>query len=117
MKTCHLGSLLLLPLAGHLAAAPIPGLFNTGVNNAGMALAAGAVDPHYQFTVNADSASPDAIVHNEGFPIAPAGPWIASSAGSKWIAPRADTSAAAGGDYTYRITFDLTGLDPATAFI
>jgi hypothetical protein len=104
---------------GRLQAAPIPGLFNTGVDNLGVALPndPGAIDPHYSIIVNPDSASPDAHVQDANvFPIV-AGPWIANSATSRWIAPRFDTSGAAGGNYTYRTTFDLTGLDPTFARI
>ena len=96
----------------------IPGAFNTGVDDNGNALAAGSVDTHYQIVINPDSTtSTEAIVHNEGFPIAPAGPWLANSANSKWIAPRADTTAAAGGVYTYRLTLDLTDRDTSTVLI
>jgi hypothetical protein len=96
--------------------APVPGLFDTGVDDSRVALADGAVDPHWQLVVNADSASLEAIVENsQAFPIV-AGPWLANSAGSKWIGPRFDTTAAAGlamgeGKYVYQTTFDLTGLD------
>jgi hypothetical protein len=55
------------------------------------------------------------------FPIV-AGPWVANTAQAKWISPRFDTTAAAGGtgeagDYTYRLEFDLTGLNHTTAQI
>ncbi len=96
---------------------PIPGLFNTGVDANRVALPAGAVDPHYIMTINIDSGSSDAFVHIEGFPISPNGPWVANTAISKWISPRADTTGAAGGDYTYQLTFDLTNFDPTTASI
>ena len=67
--------------------------------------------------VNPDSASPDAHVHDANiFPIV-AGPWVANSPSARWISPRFDSSGAAGGNYTYRTTFDLTGLDPAFARI
>lgn len=105
---------------GGLSAAPIPGLFNTGVGPTGTPLATGAVDPHYTLIQSADPASPGpaAIVVNDAlFPIV-TGPWLASSAQSKWIAPKADQSGgSAAGDYTYRLTFDLTGLEPSTAVI
>ena len=102
-----------------LQAAPIPGLFNTGVDNLGVALPndPGAIDPHYLLIVNPDSVSPDAHVQDANvFPIV-AGPWVPNSAASRWIAPRFDTVGAAGGNYTYRTTFDLTGLEPAFARI
>jgi hypothetical protein len=81
------------------------------------------VDPHYRIIQNPDGASPDAIVENSTiFPIVPPGPWVPNDAGSKWIGPRLETSASAGGaspggDYTYRITVDLTGFDPAATEI
>jgi hypothetical protein len=95
----------------------VPGLFNTGVDASRVVLADGMVDPHYTIVVNADSASPTALVQDSTvFPIV-AGPWLANDAESKWIGPRVETSAAAGGDYVYRTTFDLTGFDPATASV
>lgn len=102
--------------------AKVPGLFNTGVDDSGNAISDGAVDPHYSFVVNADSTSTDSIVQNSGaFPIV-TGPWIANTAGSKWIGPRFDTAAAAGlaqgnGTYVYRTTFDLTGIDRSSVVI
>ncbi len=88
-----------------------PVLFNTGLNASGLPLNAGAVDPHYRLIVNADSASTNALVHGEVFPIDPNGPWLANNATSKWLSPRTDSLAAASGDYIYRTTVDLTGRD------
>lgn len=96
---------------------PIPGLFDTGVDENGDALDDLSEDPHYQLVENADGPDNTTFVHDsQVFPIVD-GPWLANSATSKWIAPREDTAEAAGGDYVYRLTFDLTGLDPATAFL
>lgn len=90
-------------------------LFNTGVDAAGIALADGFVDPHYQLTVNPDSASPDALVIDSS--VAPVtGPWTPNTVDSKWIGPRAN-GGSAGGDYTYTTTLDLTGYDPSTVAI
>lgn len=95
----------------------IPGLFNTGVDDSGSALPDGAVDSHYVFTQNADSSTTATLVQDSTvFPIV-TGPWLPNTANSKWIGPRSETSGAALGDYTYRITFNLEGLDPATARI
>jgi hypothetical protein len=97
-------------------------LFNTGVDDTRTVLLDGGIDPHYQIVVNPDSASPDATVHNSTiFPIV-TGPWVANSSSSKWISPRFDTGAAAGGagtagNYTYRHTFSLDGLDPASVIV
>ena len=102
---------------------PIPGLFNTGVDAAGNPLpnSAASSDLHYSIIVNPDGGGAVPNVEDEtAFPIA--GPWLNNTAISKWIAPRFNTSGAFGapnatGDYTYRTTFDLTGLDPSTASI
>lgn len=96
---------------------PIPGLFDTGVNDSRAVLDDGAVDNHFRLVTNPDAATTEAIVHDSSiFPIV-SGPWLANSEQSKWIGPRFDTSQAAGGDYVYRLVVNLTGLDAATAFI
>jgi hypothetical protein len=52
------------------------------------------------------------------FPIVGTGPWLASSATSKWIGPMANQSTGnQAGDYKYRLTFSLAGLEPSTAVI
>ncbi len=96
----------------------VPGVFSTGVDPTGAVLADGAVDPHYTLVVNAtDPNSQEAFVHDSTiFPIV-AGPWVANTDRSKWIAPLVNSSTAAGGDYAYRTSFDLTGYDPATAVL
>ena len=105
------------PPAVLLLGRELEGLFPTGVDEFGVALADGAIDPHYQIFVNPDSESPDAIVHDSTiFPIV-AGPWWANDPISKWISPAFDSVAAAGGDYTYRTSFSLAGFDPATAIV
>src|SRR5207245_7622204 len=44
--------------------------------------------------------------------------WLGDGPNSKWIAPRVDAANGnAVGTYTYRTTFDLTGLNPATAVL
>ncbi|HYV29515.1 MAG TPA: lamin tail domain-containing protein, partial [Candidatus Binatia bacterium] len=108
-------------LAGlHLAAAPIPGLFNTGVGTNGALLANSAVDPHYRLIQSADAAAPGPnafVVNDTLFPIV-TGPWVANGPNSKWIAPQANQSSGnQPGDYKYRITFDLTGLEPSSAIL
>jgi hypothetical protein len=93
----------------------IPGLFNTGVDDSGVSLPSGAVDPHWRLTASIDPGfpGPDALVLNDsGFPIPP---WLPNDEISKWIAPRADQSSGnLEGDYNYRTTFDATGFDPAS---
>ena len=97
---------------------PIAEIFNTGVDDAGRPLADGAQDSHYSIFVNPDGAtSAAAVTANETiFPLA-SGPWLRNSATSRWIAPRQDSADAAAGEYVYRLTFSLDGLDPKNAFI
>ncbi len=92
-----------------LATVPI---FSTGVANDGTLLAAGATDPHFQI-ISAPAGGPSAFVLND----LPGG-YVANTSASQWIGPSAnpfdiDNS----GDYTYRETFDLTGLDPSTVVV
>src|SRR5262249_20830562 len=87
----------------------VPGVFNTGVDDSGNALPDGSTDTHYKLVVNPDGTGDMPLVENSGvFPIVN-GPWVANNAGSKWIGPRFETSASAGGagadgNYTYRLT-------------
>src|SRR3989442_11338289 len=107
-----------LLLARPAWAAPIPGLFNTGVGINGALLASGSVDPHYKLIESVDPAfpGPNALVLNDtGFPIPP---WLANGPNSKWIAPQANQGTGnQPGDYKYRIIVDLTGLEPSSAVI
>ncbi len=93
----------------------IPSLHNTGVDASGTVLAGGAIDPFWTLQVNPDGGSTTAYVGNDGFP----GAWLASSATSKWIGPRASLSDTGipQGDYHYRTTVDLTGRDTNTVII
>lgn len=99
-----------LPAPGH----PLPGLFNTGVNDLGAPLADDAVDPHYRLTFGGTAAY--VATEAGGFPIPP---WLGSNSMSAWVSPAADTSGPSDGagtyNYRYETTFDLTGFNPATA--
>lgn len=102
-------------------AASIPGLYNTGVLDDLMLAAAGTADLHYLLVVSPDVnfPGPNAIVAS---PIA-AGYWQPNNSTSQWIGPALNQGYPSGaathaaGAYTYRLTFDLTGLDPLTASI
>ncbi len=95
----------------------ISGVYNTGVDSSGSGVTDGTADAHYRLTTNPDSASADAMVQDSTlFPIV-SGPWVANEAGSKWIGPRTETSAASTGDYIYTHSFDLTGFDPSTVHL
>jgi len=114
---CLLGAVFLNLVAD---AATIPGLYNSGVDNARQLLANGAIDPHYRLVQSSDPTAPGPsafVVTDTLFPIV-TGPWLASGPTSKWIGPMANQSTGNQvGNYTYRTTFDLTGLDPTTAVL
>jgi hypothetical protein len=113
------GLVLLGAVAAH--AVPVPGLFDTGVDSAGVALSAGAVDPHFALVASADLVfpGPQALVATG----LASGNWFANTATSQWIAPALDENwpamgtALAAGDYVYRLTFDLAGIDPGTVSV
>lgn len=89
-------------------------LFNTGVDTGGTPLAGGSVDPHWSIVAGPGITSPaDAFVVNDQSGL---GAYAQSSA-SHWIWVNADGSDVVGSTYTFRLTFDLTGLNPATASI
>jgi hypothetical protein len=101
-----------------LGAATIPGLYNTGVATNGALATAGAIDPHYKLVQSPDANFPGPIarVLTDSYPLP--SPWMANGPASKWIAPLANQGTGnAAGDYKYRTTFNLTGLDPTTAVI
>src|SRR5436190_8441417 len=85
---------------------PIPTLFNTGVNSSGVALSAGAIDPHYTLTVAAQGGTvPFAAIVEANHSA-----WVANSLASSWIGVVSDgTTSVAAGVYNYRTRFDLTG--------
>jgi hypothetical protein len=95
-------------------AVPILSLFNTGVGPTGAPLAEDAVDPHY--TLSGGAAAYTAT-NAQGYPVAPAGPWVGDDSLSAWITPTLDTQGASNAVYSYTTTFDLTGLDPVSAII
>ena len=84
---------------------------NTGESGpGGPALPVGVTDPHYQLI----SAPP--TVPLTAITTAPNGAWTANTATADWISPGASGNLGwPAGDYDYRTTFDLTGLDPSTA--
>ena len=95
---------------------PIPGLFNTGANGAGGVIGDGQQDSHY--TIISTPANP--AVNTPGIAVNEAdisGVWVPNSATSRWIWATANGVALLGPAYTFRLTFDLTGLDPGTATI
>lgn len=91
---------------------PIPGLFNSGVDNSGVVLSNGVSDTHYQLTVNPDTGPGAAVVES------PLGSgWMANTATSQWIGPEEDTTSSPAGTYVYRTVLNLAGRDPSTLVI
>lgn len=89
-------------------AATISGLFNTGVDGAGVAFGSGGVpDPHYSLIVQPLSATA-VTVTDTGFPFPI---WVANNSGSRWIGPDETGPDATGnatpGNYVYRTTFNV----------
>jgi hypothetical protein len=121
IKRLYIVGVLAMALSTSLLPAQVPLTFNTGVDDTGSVLPTYATDPHYKLIASADPRFPGpatVVVDDTLFPIA-TGDWIASSATSKWIAPQGDQDYGIDpnygdptGYYTYRITFDLTGLNP-----
>jgi hypothetical protein len=94
------------------SAVPIPGMFNTGVNNVGSPLPNGTIDSHWVLS-SGPVGTPTAITGN---PIP--GSWVSNTSTSRWVTPGTNgKSGVPGGTYVYDLMFDLTGFQPATATI
>lgn len=72
------------------------------------------LDPYYRLAASPYGPLPAYVVTSDGFPIPP---WVANDSSSRWISRTAEAQADAVGYYTFRTTFDLTGLRPDTAVI
>jgi hypothetical protein len=118
-------SWLLLSLPG-FALATGTGVFNTGVDAAGRVLPGGTLgDSHFSLIVAPPGVDTRLKVWSavSGFPVAPAGPWLADNTSSRWIG--LNTMYSSGppltpfdpGTYIFRTTFDLTGSQPSTAVL
>lgn len=88
----------------------IPGVFSTGVDNAGIPLTSGTVDSHYLITSSPVGFGPATAT-------APNILWAGATSSSSWINGSGTTATAAEGDYAYSLTFSLAGFEPATASI
>ncbi len=88
---------------------PIPGLYSTGVDDAGRPLLEDAVDSHYRLTFGGTTAYVATEVG--GFPIPP---WLGTNSMSAWIGPAPDTIGLSDGtgtyNYRYETTFNLGAL-------
>lgn len=91
----------------------IPGLWNSGTGSSeGLPGVEDAAAPGVTLS-GVVSGSAFIATSAGGFPI---GPWLGDSSHSAWIVPSLDTNGPEG-DYIYTMSFDMTGLDPATASI
>ena len=92
-------------------------IFNTGVDIFGTVLADGTIgDPHYSL-FSVPGGTTDILVRTEagGYPIGN-NQWPGDDGLSAGIGPNNDyTMGGPGGNYDFRTTFDLTGLDPSTS--
>ncbi len=85
-------------------------LFNTGVTAPGTPAPGGSTDTHYTITASPTGAS--AAIVASSIP----GVYIPNDSNSQWISISSNTFGPVG-NYTYRTTFNLTGLNPASAVI
>jgi len=99
------------------AATPIS-IFGTGVASPGQLAMDGTTDAHYTLVNSADPQTPGGAVFVANSNTYPIPPWLNNGPVSKWISPLPNASANLNhGNYTYRTTFDLTGMDPSTAVL
>ena len=89
-------------------------VYNTGVDSAGAKLAPGSTDSHWQVISGPGITSPiQAVVANNQHP---SGQYFAT-ANSMWVSWTASALGTTNTPYTYELTFDLTGYDPASAVL
>lgn len=109
MKHYITAAALAVACLGSAQAASINGLNNTGTG------ASGSADAYYTLSSSSVTETVPTIT-GPGFPI---GTWLANDAVSKWITPTAvqdqSLDPSSDGIYTYTLTFDLSGYNPASA--
>jgi hypothetical protein len=114
------GALLVTALFGFVAAAfsdAVP-LFNTGVDNSGAPLTPGLADSHWSVVAGPGITSPTpAYVNTNLGPDQTQAFFYITSPNSRWVWINADGTDVNGATYTFRTTFDLTGLDLSTVHI
>jgi hypothetical protein len=91
-------------------------IYNTGVDAAGLPVANGTIgDLHYVLTsVPGGTSELIAITSVGGFPIPP---WVGDDSISTWIRPNNSLVTDPEGMYDFRTTFNMTGLDLASAVL
>ncbi len=106
-------------MPGYAAADSITGLYNTGVDASGDVLSHNDVDTHYTVTPPDDEGTTYAWTSDGDFPVGD--PWLDDNDTSAWITPYEPVEGSGDshpvGEYTYTTTFDLTGMNPASASI
>ncbi len=122
LPSCATASLAItLATIAPVHALPITTLFNTGISATNTLLADNTIgDPHYTLISAPATSDTDILVTTSasGNPINPPGIWIADNTVSRWIGP--DNSSmldGPSGNYTYRTSFSLVELNPASAII
>jgi hypothetical protein len=113
---CVFAGLLAPPASAALL--DIADLFNTGVDNLRVPLPDDTPDPHYIFATPPPTGIVPLVANSaNGFPVAPAGPWMGDNGVSTWIVPAPDTTGNAG-NYTYRTTFTIpAGVNLSQVFL
>jgi len=95
-------------------------LFNTGVDDAGVALPDNALDPHYQVIASTAPSWPGPNVYAIPSANMPPPPWwVPNSSVSRWITldPSSANVSFPAGRFVYRTTVDLTEVDPTSVRI
>ncbi|MBL8556171.1 MAG: PEP-CTERM sorting domain-containing protein [Phenylobacterium sp.] len=104
---------LALAASGAAQAASIVGLFNTGVDNAGVSVVGPSIEQHWTL----DGGTAYIGGQNGVFPLN--GPWLAEDATSRWIGPTVtageSTDPRNDGFYEYNLSFVLTAAEAAGA--
>mgnify|MGYP001277135611 CR=1 FL=1 len=78
----------------------VPSIWNTGVNDSGMALGSGDTDTHYTLVTPDGPATPIATAPNPW--------WVVPGSNSMWIGPTLSNVTDTVGTYTYSMSFSLT---------
>ena len=110
MRSFFAGLIVAAAALGQSAVQAIPitynGLYNTGVNGAGVSQASGTAEAHWCVFIGSSSSCNTPFVYADpsGFPIPP---WLSGPAGgvSGWISPFRDTLGVLNEIYTYRYQF------------
>lgn len=99
----------LLILGGSLSVnGGVIGLYSTGVDDDGILLTPGTIDPHYS-VISAPAGTGSDVLTQLKLPF-----WKGPPAGANWVSVVDDGSTGIpAGDYVFRTTFDITAPDPS----